>query len=93
MPKPYPSEFREDVVRAARSRRPNERLADVAAGFGISETCLVNWLKAADVEAGVNPGVTAAENAEVATPSAASASSTKKTRPCGASGAGEPPNG
>ena len=65
MPKPYPREFREDVVRAARGRRPDERLADVAAGFGISESCLANWLKAADVEEGVKPGVTAAENAEL----------------------------
>jgi transposase-like protein len=65
MPRPYPREFREDVIRVARSRDSDVRLKDVAADFGISESCLVNWLKAADVEDGVKPGTTAAENAEL----------------------------
>ncbi len=65
MPKPYPNEFREDVIRVARSRDADVRLADVAADFGISESCLANWLKAADVEDGVKPGTTAAENADL----------------------------
>jgi transposase len=65
MPRPYPREFREDVIRVARSRDSDVRLRDVAADFGISESCLVNWLKAADVEDGVKPGTTAAENAEL----------------------------
>jgi transposase len=65
MPKPYPREFRDDVVRVARSREPDVMLKTIAADFGISESCLANWLKAADVEDGVKPGVTAAENAEL----------------------------
>jgi transposase-like protein len=65
MPRPYPKEFREDVVRVARSREPGTRLKDIAADFGISESCLNNWLTAADVEDGVKPGTTAAENAEL----------------------------
>lgn len=65
MPKPYPREFREDVVRVARNRQPGQRLKDIAADFGISETCLGNWMKDADVEDGVKPGTTAAENAEL----------------------------
>lgn len=56
MPKPYPREFREDVVRVARSREPDTRRADIAADFGISETCLSNRMKAADVEDGLKPG-------------------------------------
>ena len=40
-------------------------MRDVAADFGISESCLANWLKTADVEDGVKPGTTAAENAEL----------------------------
>jgi transposase len=40
-------------------------LEQVAADFGISESCLTNWLKAADVEAGFKPGAAAAENAEL----------------------------
>ena len=65
MPKPYPREFREDVVRVARDREPGTRLSDIAADFGISETCLSNWMKAADIEDGLKPGATSAENAEL----------------------------
>lgn len=64
MPKPYPREFREDVVRVARNREPGQHLSQIAADFGISESCLSNWLKAADVEDGVKSGVTASENSE-----------------------------
>jgi hypothetical protein len=38
------------------------RLRDVAAGFGISESCLNNWLKQADVEDGIRRGVTPANH-------------------------------
>ena len=65
MPRPYPKEFREDVIRVARSRDSGVLLKDVAADFGISESCLNLWLKAADVEDGLKPGTTAAENAEL----------------------------
>ena len=37
MPKPYPREFREDVVRVARNRAPDQQLKQIAADFGISE--------------------------------------------------------
>ena len=36
MPKPYPKEFREDVVRVARNREPGVRSKQVAEDFGIS---------------------------------------------------------
>ena len=65
MPKPYPKEFRDDVVRVARNREPGVHLKQIAADFGISESCLTNWMKAADVEDGVKPGTTSAENAEL----------------------------
>lgn len=64
MPNPYPREFREDVIRVARSREPGVHLREIASDFGISESCLNNWLKRADVEDGVKPGVTAAEHVE-----------------------------
>ena len=64
MPKPYPKEFRDDVVRVARNREPGQQLKQIAADFGISESCLTNWLKSADVEDGVKPGTTAAQTAE-----------------------------
>lgn len=65
MPKPYPKEFRDDVVRVARNREPGQQLKQIAADFGISESCLANWIKTADVEAGIKPGTTADENAEL----------------------------
>ena len=65
MPKPYPKEFREDVVRVARNREPGVHLKQVAADFGISESCLTNWMKTADVEDGIQPGTTSADNAEL----------------------------
>jgi transposase-like protein len=67
MPKPYPREFREDVIRVARGREPDVGLKTIAADFGVSESCLNNWLKAADVEDGIKPGTTAAENEELKT--------------------------
>lgn len=64
MPKPYPKEFRDDVVNVARNREPGVTLGRIAADFGISESCLWGWLKAADVEDGRRPGLTFAEAAE-----------------------------
>ena len=40
-------------------------LKSIAADFGISESCLTNWLSAADVEDGIKEGTTAADNAEL----------------------------
>jgi len=65
MPKPYPREFREDVIRVARNREPDVLLKTIATDFGISESCLANWLRSADVEDGIKPGTTAADNAEL----------------------------
>jgi transposase-like protein len=65
VPKPFPREFREDVIRVARNRGPDQTIKQIAADFGISESCLTNWLKAADVEDGIQPGTTATENAEL----------------------------
>jgi transposase len=65
VPKPYPKEFRDDVVNVARSRVPGKTIKQIAVDFGIAESCLRNWMRAADVEDGVKPGTTAAENAEL----------------------------
>jgi transposase len=65
VPKPYPKELRDDVVSVARNREPGQHLRQIAADFGISESCLTNWMKAAGVEEGVKPGTTAAENADL----------------------------
>lgn len=63
MPRPYPKEFREDVVRVA--RQGAAPLTQIAKDFGISESCLSNWLKAADVEEGRRAGVTRQESDEM----------------------------
>ncbi|WP_434219586.1 IS3 family transposase [Amycolatopsis nalaikhensis] len=63
MPKPYPREFRDDVIAVA--RRGEAPLKQVAKDFGISESCLANWLRAADVEDGTRPGVTRDESTEL----------------------------
>jgi len=65
MPKPYPREFRDDVVAVARRREDGVSIKQIATDFGISETCLQNWLRAADVEDGRRPGVTSSESAEL----------------------------
>ena len=65
MPKPYPKEFREDVVNVARRREPGQTIKQVAADFGIAESCLRNWMRQADVEDGVQPGATTGESAEL----------------------------
>jgi transposase len=64
VPKPYPREFREDVVRVARNRGPDVRVKDIAADFGISESCLTNWLTQADRDEGGRPWSTSEERAE-----------------------------
>ncbi|MFQ6485503.1 IS3 family transposase [Brachybacterium epidermidis] len=65
MPAPYPQEFRDDVVRVARSREPGQKLAQIAKDFGISESCLTNWMRQADVEDGARPGKTRVESSEL----------------------------
>lgn len=62
-PRPHPKEFRDDVVAVA--RRGDAPIAQIANDFGISESCLRNWLAPADVAEGHRPGVTASESAEL----------------------------
>jgi len=63
MPKAFPVEFRNDVVAVA--RKGESTLVQIAKDFGISEACLHRWMKLADIEDGVRPGVTKDEAAEV----------------------------
>lgn len=65
MPKAYPREFRDDVVAVAQRREPGVSIKQIAEDFGISETCLQNWLRQADVEAGRKPGMTSSDSAEL----------------------------
>jgi len=63
MPKAFPLEFRRDVVAVA--RKGEAPVSQIAKDFGISESCLHRWLKLADVDDGVRPGVTSTESAEL----------------------------
>lgn len=65
MSKPYPVEFRRDVVAVA--RKHEAPLAQIAKDFGISEATLHNWLRKADAEDGIAAGTTDAEAAEIRT--------------------------
>jgi transposase len=65
MPKPFPKEFREDVVRVARSRDGGVTLEQIASDFGIHPMTLSKWLRQADIDDGVRPGRTSAESAEL----------------------------
>jgi transposase len=53
VPKPFPPEFRRDVIAVA--RKGEASISQVARDFGISESCLQRWLKIADREDGLAP--------------------------------------
>jgi len=64
MPKPYPREFRDDVVRVARKRDADVTLEQIADDFGIHAMTLFKWLRQAAIDDGDKPGVTSAEARE-----------------------------
>lgn len=64
MPKPYPSEFRNDVVRVARSREPGVTIEQIAKDFGVHPMTLQKWLQRSAVDDGGEPGVTRSEAVE-----------------------------
>lgn len=59
----YPIEFRRDVVAVA--RKHEAPITQIARDFGISDATLHNWLKKADVEDGVRPGLSEKGAAEM----------------------------
>ncbi|WP_344007336.1 IS3 family transposase [Streptomyces thermocarboxydovorans] len=65
MPKPYPEEFRQDVVRVARNRGPGVTVEQVATDFGVHPMTLWKWMRRADINDGSKPGVTSQESAEL----------------------------
>ncbi|MBG6185292.1 transposase-like protein [Arthrobacter sp. CAN_A214] len=80
MSKPYPVEFRRDVVAVARKHQAP--LAQIAKDFGVSEATLHNWLRKADVEDGIASGATGAEASEIRTLRNACACWSRKTKSC-----------
>jgi transposase len=65
MPKPYPREFRDDVVRVAEGRDAGVTLDEIAADFGIHPMTLSKWLRQARIDAGEQSGQTSTESAEL----------------------------
>ncbi len=65
MTKPYPKEFRDDVVCVARSGEPGVELSQIAEDFGVHFTTLYSWMRKADIEDGDRPGTTAVQSAEL----------------------------
>ena len=65
MPKPYPTEFRDDVVRVARNREPGVTIEQNAKDFGVHPMTLQKWLSRAAVNEGVKPGQTRSEAVEL----------------------------
>ncbi len=63
MARAYPAEFRHDVVAVA--RKHPAPLNQIAKDFGIAEATLHNWLRRADIDDGIRPGVSSAESAEL----------------------------
>lgn len=63
--KPYPQEFRDDVVRVAMNREPDVELSQIAKDFGIHFTTLYSWLKKAEVDAGNRTGTTTEQSVEL----------------------------
>src|SRR3954466_7646332 len=65
VPKPYPREFRDDVVRVARDRDSGVTVEQIAKDFGVHPMTLFKWLRQADVEDGTKPGVSSSESSEL----------------------------
>ena len=65
MPAGYSQEFREDVVRVARSRQDGATFAQFAKDFGIHEMTLHTWVRQADIDNGNRPGRSREESTEL----------------------------
>ncbi|MCF6389375.1 IS3 family transposase [Mycobacterium sp. MBM] len=65
MPRPYPREFRDDVVRVARSRDDGVTIEQVATDFGVHPMTLHKWMRQADIDEGTKPGKSTGESAEL----------------------------
>jgi len=65
MPKPHPSEFRDDVVRVARNREPGVTIEQIAKDFGVHTMTWQKWLQPAAVDDGARPGQSRTESVEL----------------------------
>ncbi len=65
VPKPYPKEFRDDVVRVARDRDSGVTIEQIAKDFGVHPMTLQKWLRRADIDDGNKPDQSRTENTEL----------------------------
>ncbi|WP_096443030.1 IS3 family transposase [Mycobacterium shigaense] len=65
MARPYPREFRDDVVRVAGNRDDGVTLEQIAADFGVHPITLSKWLRQADVDDGSKPGRATTDSVEL----------------------------
>jgi transposase len=65
VPRPYPREFRDDVVRVARNRDDGVTIEQIAGDFGVHPMTLSKWMRQADVDEGAKPGSTTTDSAEL----------------------------
>ncbi|MFF1613175.1 transposase [Amycolatopsis sp. NPDC058278] len=65
MPKPYPQEFRDDVVRVARNREPGVTVEQIAKDFGVHPMTLFKWLRQADTDEGTKAVASGSDSAEL----------------------------
>lgn len=64
MPAPHPPEFRQRAVELARMRE--KPVSEIAQDLGISDSCLRNWMRQADLDEGRrSDGLTTAEREEL----------------------------
>lgn len=80
MPKPHPKEFRDDVIAVA--RKGEAPIGQIAKDFGISESCLRNWLTKADRADA--PAGTTGPRPSCGKPRSASGCWNRRTRSCAA---------
>ncbi|TDC60735.1 hypothetical protein E1200_29985 [Actinomadura sp. GC306] len=64
VPPPHPPEFRRRAVELARTG--DKSVSALAKSLGISQSCLSNWIRQADIEEGHVDGLSAGEKKELA---------------------------
>ena len=63
MPRPHPPEFRQRAIELVRLKE--KPMSQIAADLGISDSCLRNWVKQADVDHGTRLGMSSDEHDEL----------------------------
>ncbi|MUK03659.1 IS3 family transposase, partial [Vibrio cholerae] len=64
MPKPYPDEFRDDVVRVARNRESGVTIEQIAKDFGVHPMTLTKWMRNAENGDNKTPAQSRSETVE-----------------------------